>query len=127
MKPLSVHALVLPVALIAPLALAATPAAGPPKPAHNLSPSAQRGLDFAQARCASCHGVTANASSPNPESPAFEDVANASGLSRTTLRRYLSNSHNFPEAMQFTVTQQQMRDLSDYIITLRHSGHRPAI
>lgn len=120
MKPLPA------IALIAPLALAAVSAAIAER-APTLPRNAQRGLAFAQTHCAACHGVTANATSPNPESPPFEDVANTPGLTSKTLRRFLSDSHNFPAAMQFTVTRAQMRDLSDYIVTLRHPGHRPQI
>ncbi len=100
-------------------------AAGPAQP--RLSPSAQRGLAFAQQRCAACHGVTANAASPNPESPAFEDVANTPGLTRETLRTFLRDSHNFPDAMNFAVPPRRIRDLADYMVTLQRPDYRPAI
>ena len=100
-------------------------AAGPAQP--RLSPSAQRGLAFAQQRCAACHGVTANAASPNPESPAFEDIANTPGLTRSTLRTYLRDSHNFPDAMNFRVPQRRINDLADYMVTLQRPDYHPAI
>lgn len=108
-------------ALLAAGTVAATPAA--PK----LSKPAQRGLAFAEQRCAACHGVTANAPSPNPESPAFEDIANTPGLTRDTLRVFLRDSHNFPAAMNFKVPQRRINDLADYMVTLQRPDYRPAI
>ena len=108
--------LILPIGALASAGTAKAPA---------LSRSAQRGLAFAQTHCAACHGVSASTSSPNPESPPFEDVANTPGLTRSTLRRFLSDSHNFPAAMQFSVTTAHIRDLSAYIVTLQKPGYRP--
>ena len=87
----------------------------------------RKGLAFAQERCAACHGVTRNSSSPNPESPTFEDIANRPGLNSATLRQFLKDSHNYPEAMNFTVARERIRDLADYIVTLRHTGYKPVM
>lgn len=89
--------------------------------------AAQRGFALAQARCATCHGVTANALSPNPESPPFEDVANRPGLTGQTLRTFLRDSHNYPAAMGFTLAPAQARDLAAYMVTLKRPGFKPAI
>jgi len=88
--------------------------------------SAKRGLAFAEARCAACHGVRANATSPNPESPTFEDIANYPDLTAQTLRAFLRDSHNYPAAMNFRVDPRRIRDLSNWIITMRRSGYKPA-
>ncbi|WP_140420565.1 c-type cytochrome [Novosphingobium sp. B 225] len=85
----------------------------------------RKGLSFAKERCAACHGVTRNSSSPNPESPTFEDIANRPGLTAQTLREFLRDSHNFPESMQFRVERERIRDLADYIVTLRHPRYKP--
>jgi mono/diheme cytochrome c family protein len=82
---------------------------------------------LAETRCAACHSVTANGSSPNPESPGFEDIANRSGLTSATLRQYLRDAHNYPDAMQFRIDRRQVRDLSAYIVTLKKHGYKPAI
>ncbi|MEO6716364.1 MAG: cytochrome c [Novosphingobium sp.] len=92
---------------------------------RRLTPSAQRGLLFVQQHCASCHGVTANTISPNPESPPFEDVANRPGLTVVTLRQFLSDSHNYPAAMNFTVDRARIRDIAAYMLTLRKPNYRP--
>jgi mono/diheme cytochrome c family protein len=92
-----------------------------------LSPHARRGLAFAQARCAGCHGLTADAGSPNPESPPFEEIVNKPGLTRSTLRQFLRDSHNYPQAMKFTVGPADIDDLARYMVTLKRPGYRPAI
>jgi len=86
-----------------------------------------RGLAFARQHCAACHAVTANATSPNPESPPFADIANRPGVTAKTLAQFLHDSHNFPEAMNFSVEPARIKDLADYMLTLRHSGYRPSI
>lgn len=92
-----------------------------------LSRQATRGLAFARARCSGCHAVTSGGLSPNPESPPFEAVVNATGLTRSTLTQFLRDSHNFPEVMNFTVAPAQIDDLADYMVTLRSPDYRPAI
>lgn len=92
-----------------------------------ISAGARRGLTFAQLRCAGCHGLTANAGSPNPESPPFEAIVNAPGVTPSTLRQFLRESHNFPQAMNFTVAPSDIEDLGRYMLTLKRPGYRPAI
>ena len=99
--------------------------ADPPRPA--LSAVARRGLAFAQRRCSACHGVTANTISPNPESPPFEDIANRPGVTRATLRAFLRDSHNYPAAMNFRVERARIRDLADYVLTMKQPGYRPVM
>ena len=117
--------------VIAGLALAAAmlvarPASSAPSSAdRHLPPKAQRGLQFVQQHCAACHGVTTNSVSPNPESPPFEDVANKPGLTVVTLRQFLSDSHNYPAAMNFTVDRARIRDIAAYMLTLRKPNYRP--
>ena len=119
-------------ALLAALALTAalttTVAAKPPRTgAQATTVHIRKGLSFAQERCAACHGVTANSSSPNPESPTFEESAHRPGLTRATLRQYLRDSHNYPEAMNFAVERERIRDLADYIVTLKQPHYKPAL
>lgn len=113
-------------AALALVAFVAPVASGASRPGA-LARSQERGLTIAQTHCAACHGVTANSSSPNPESPTFEDIANHQGLSATTLRVFLRDSHNYPAAMNFTLKSAAARDLANYIVTLKHPGHKPAI
>ena len=112
--------------LAAGSAVAASSAASRPKePA--VSTSAKRGQALAEARCAACHAVTPNAPSPNPEAPSFDDIANREGLTTATLRGYLRDAHNYPDAMNFRIGSREVRDLSAYIVTMKYPGHKPAI
>jgi mono/diheme cytochrome c family protein len=115
--------------MLKPIAIAALifAAAAAPPPAARLAAGAKRGLAFAQLRCAGCHAVTANAISPNPESPSFEHIANRPGVTRLTLRQFLRDSHNYPDAMNFTVGPSRSRDLADYVLTMRKPGYRPVM
>lgn len=107
---------------------AATAALSQPKPVEERRMAeVERGRAVAEARCAACHAVAANSASPNPESPGFEDIANRKGLTSATLRQYLRNAHNYPDAMQFKLDRGQVRDLSAYIVTLKRSDYKPAI
>ncbi|MEY4160705.1 MAG: hypothetical protein RLZZ136_1326 [Pseudomonadota bacterium] len=92
-----------------------------------LSGRAKKGYIFAKAHCAACHGITANATSPNPASPPFDAIANMPALSALTFGRFLDDSHNFPEAMNFKVNHKHTGDLAAYILTLRGEDYRPAI
>lgn len=95
--------------------------------AARLSRGAQRGLVFAEQRCAACHAVRANGSSANPEAPPWEDIANRPGTTRATLRTFLRDSHNYPAAMNFRVDARRIRDLADYFITLQRPGYKPVM
>ncbi len=112
----------LPLIALAALVVA-TAATQPPA----LSKRAKRGLAFAQNHCAACHGITANATSPNPEAPPWDDIANQPGLTAITLRTFLRDSHNYPEAMNFTVDRARVRELADYMVTLQRPGYKPSI
>jgi mono/diheme cytochrome c family protein len=97
--------------------------ANPPTP----SLAAQRGLAIASQRCVHCHALGANVASPNPEAPPLVDVANHPGVTTKTLRRFLTDSHNFPEAMGFALDRKAAKDLSAYLLTLKSKDYRPEI
>ncbi len=115
-------------ALVLTALVAAAGEARPPRGGTQASTvHIRKGLSFARDHCAACHGVTPNSSSPNPESPTFEELANRPGLTSATLRQFLRDSHNFPEAMNFAVERERIRDLADYIVTLRKPGYKPVM
>jgi len=95
--------------------------------ASRLPAGARRGLAFADQRCAACHAVRPNATSPNPEAPPWEDIANRPGVTRATMRVFLRDSHNFPDAMNFRVDARRIRDLADYMLTMRRAGYKPVM
>jgi mono/diheme cytochrome c family protein len=100
---------------------------GAAEPRGGLSATEQRGLAFAQQHCSACHAVTENRMSPNPESPSFQDIANRTGVTRSTLRQFLRDSHNYPAAMNFQVDVEQIDDLTDYVMTMKKPDYRPAM
>lgn len=75
--------------------------------------------DFAQATCADCHSIEAVGLSPNPQAPTFAEIANRPGITRDTLVTYLTDAHNYPEAMDFELTPARSAALADYLLTLR--------
>ncbi|MGE8140444.1 c-type cytochrome [Novosphingobium sp. NPDC080210] len=117
----------LPSASLLLLALAACAPAVPRLAPIELTEQEARGYSFAKANCAGCHAITANAASPNVESPDFQAVANMPGLTRETLRNFLRDSHNYPAAMNFTVEPGQVEDLTAYVLTLRKADYKPEI
>jgi mono/diheme cytochrome c family protein len=108
------------VLIVSLIAAGSLVAASPP------ATSAQRGLAFAQANCAVCHGVSTGAVSLHPEAPTFADIANRPGVTAQTLRQFLGDSHNFPQAMNFEVDPASLDDLAAHFVTLRQDSYRPA-
>lgn len=84
-----------------------------------------RTLAFAQGACADCHAVEPPALSPNPQAPAFADIANRPGLTVDTLSTWLRDAHNYPEDMDFDLNSARVNELTDYILTLRDENYRP--
>lgn len=112
--------------LVLPLAAglaAAAIGAAPHRPAP--AKAVVRGQAFAQAHCAQCHAITANGSSPNPEAPPWDDIANRPGLTAGTFASFLADAHNYPAAMDFTVEHRAIADLAAYMLTLRRPGYKP--
>lgn len=115
----------LPLALTA-LALAACQTV-PKKQVIELTEQEARGYAFTKASCAGCHGITANAASPNPEAPPFDAVVNTKGLTARTLETFLRDSHNFPGQMAFEIDPAKVDDLTAYMLTLKRPGYHPPI
>lgn len=101
-------------------ALAQPAAPAPSAPAPSAKPPA-----FVEAACGGCHAVEPPFLSPNPQSPSFAAIANREGLSEATLASWLSDAHNYPEQMDFTLTSAQTQQIADYMITLRRADYRP--
>jgi mono/diheme cytochrome c family protein len=99
----------------------------PAKPRIELTEQQARGYGFAKTNCAACHGITANASSPNSEAPPFEMVVNKTGLTARTLEAFLRDSHSFPGQMEFEIDPAKVDDLTAYMLTLRRPGYNPQI
>jgi mono/diheme cytochrome c family protein len=118
----SVKLLALPLAFgLAAVAMAAAPH----RPVAAKARAIARGHAFAEAHCTACHAITANGSSPNPEAPPWDDIANRPGVTAGTLAEFLADAHNYPAAMDFTVERRAIGDLAAYMLTLRRPGYKP--
>lgn len=123
------------VAALLGLGLAACQPAEPPAPAPAPEPAPAQtaapqpghpALSFVQGACADCHAVEPNWLSPDPQAPTFTSIANRHGLSAQTLSTFLSDAHNYPEAMDFDLTPERVEQLTAYILTLRDENYTPA-
>lgn len=80
---------------------------------------------FVEAACGGCHAVEPPFLSPNPAAPSFASIANRRGLSERSLASWLSQAHNYPEDMDFTLSQAQIDRIAAYTVTLRSAGYVP--
>ncbi len=82
---------------------------------------------LAQAACGGCHSVEAYGLSPVTPAPEWPMIANTPGLTRDTLKRWLSDAHNYPEDMDFYLDEEEVNMLVDYMLTLRRDDYKPSI
>lgn len=76
--------------------------------------------------CADCHAVKAPFLSPNEEAPPFDALANQPGLTSETITRWLVDAHNYPELMEFALSEEEAKDVAGYILTLKSDDYRPS-
>ena len=124
--PLGATALLAPLALLAGCATTPGTDNPPPMVGKRTSPSADtRAPAFVEAACGGCHAVEPPFLSPNPQAPSFAAIANRRGLSEKSLADWLSQAHNYPEDMDFTLTAAQIDQIARYMVTLRDAGYVP--
>ncbi len=77
------------------------------------------GLDYAARMCATCHALRkGDQVSPNPLAPAFEVIANGSGVTALSLSTHLRSVHeNMPN---FILPPHEQDDVIAYILSLEH-------
>lgn len=76
-------------------------------------------LAFARQSCGECHSVEKVGISPHPEAPTFGEIAAWRGVNRESLIVFLRDAHNYPEAMDFELSQERVEQLADYMVTLQ--------
>ncbi|MEE4153200.1 MAG: hypothetical protein V2I27_03495 [Erythrobacter sp.] len=79
-----------------------------------------------QGVCGDCHGVEPPFLSPNPQAPGFDAIANSAGLTGESLTRWLIDAHNYPELMEFALSEDEARVVAAYMVTLQREDWRPA-
>ncbi len=115
-------------AALALAACATAPSTDNPPPMVGKSTSRSvdtRAPAFVEAACGGCHAVEPPFLSPNPAAPSFAAIANRRGLSEKSLADWLSQAHNYPEDMDFTLTRPQIDQIARYMVTLRDAGYVP--
>lgn len=89
----------------------------------------EAGRELAREVCAACHPVGPDAgeaveplSLPFEEGLplAFEDIANAKGVTEAVLDVWLTSTH--PTMPDFVLTPEEIRDVVAYILSLKHEG-----
>ena len=105
--------------------LAASCAHAPPEAASPAASPDHDRLAFVQAACGGCHAVEGEAISPNPLSPTFAAIANRPGLNAGTLSSWLRDAHNYPEVMDFDLSDEQIDMIAAHMTTLQDPQWRP--
>lgn len=81
--------------------------------------NAALGRIYAEQTCAQCHAITSSAAtSPLPEAPTFDQIANTPGMTRVALNAWLHSPH--PSMPHIIVPPDKIDDLSAYLMTLKH-------
>lgn len=100
------------------LQAACAPTTAPQATDAALAPgNAALGRLYAEQTCAQCHAIAAGAqTSPIPEAPAFQQIANTPGMTRIALNVWLHSPH--PSMPQLIIDQDRVDDLAAYLETL---------
>ena len=79
---------------------------------------AKRGLAYATANCAECHGVlAADQESPRRGLATFKKIAETPGMTGTAIAVWLQTSH--PTMPNFVISPEDRADIVAYILSLR--------
>ncbi len=79
---------------------------------------ANRGLDYVKKSCTECHAVeAAEAYSPNPDAPTFEEVAKTPGMTARALVVWLQSPH--PTMPNLMVPPEDRDNVVAYILSLK--------
>ena len=109
--------------LALPLALWAASCSTAPSPdgGATVTASASRGQAYAERVCAACHAVGAGQqSSPNPNAPPFQAIANTPGMTATALNAWLHSAH--ASMPNLVVEPNDRADIYAYLEALRRGG-----
>lgn len=93
-------------------------------------PSLLSGTDYhglAREACGQCHEIESSGLSSNLSAPTFHSIANRRGLTRASLTNWLRNAHNYPDEMNFVLTNDEEGALVNYILSLRDEGYESPV
>jgi len=99
------------------LAVAASVSPAAPATAQEAG-DAKRGLAYATANCAECHGIlAADQTSPRRGVATFKKIAETPGMTGTAIAVWLQTSH--PTMPNFLISPEDRADIVAYILSLR--------
>ncbi len=78
---------------------------------------AQEGFVFAKEVCANCHAIVSNETSPVPEAPAFDEIANEPGMFAESLIERIQANH--PTMPNIPLEREELIDVTTYILTYK--------
>lgn len=82
------------------------------------SGDARRGLAYARANCAECHGILAtDMQSPRRGVATFKRIAETPGMTATAIAVWLQTSH--PSMPNFVIPAEDRANIAAYILSLR--------
>lgn len=97
-----------------------------PERVETASSSQSAPPNLVQGVCGDCHGVEPPFLSPNPAAPSFDDIANRQGMSEKSLTSWLIEAHNYPELMDFELSQNEAGEVARYLISLQREDYKKA-
>jgi mono/diheme cytochrome c family protein len=78
----------------------------------------EAGFVHAKEVCANCHAIVSNETSPMPEAPAFDEIANMAGMSAKALLVWMQTQH--PTMPNIPLERDDLLDVIAYILS--HKG-----
>jgi mono/diheme cytochrome c family protein len=75
----------------------------------------QAGFVYAKEVCANCHAIVSNETSPVPDAPTFNEIANRPGMSAKALFEWMQTTH--PTMPNITLEQEDLMDVIFYILS----------
>jgi mono/diheme cytochrome c family protein len=78
----------------------------------------QAGFAYAKKVCANCHAIVSNETSPVPEAPAFDDIANK--MSARAILVWMQSRH--PTMPNITLGREDLMDVIAYILSHKDKG-----
>jgi mono/diheme cytochrome c family protein len=78
----------------------------------------QAGFAYAKEVCANCHAIVSNETSPVPEAPAFDEIANR--MSAKAILVWMQSRH--PTMPNITLEREDLMDVIAYILSHTDKG-----
>jgi mono/diheme cytochrome c family protein len=78
----------------------------------------QAGFAYAKEVCANCHAIVSNETSPVPEAPAFDEIANR--MTAKALLVWMQSRH--PTMPNITLEREDLMDVIAYILSRKDKG-----